>query len=96
MLWRLGRGGDLDRTDLGFRECPLVAPRGHCRETGLGAGRPAGTKAVQVQDQEEAGAGWRRWACLAWGLSGHGQREREKAESVAICRFCFWVKGLGV
>lgn len=92
----MGRGGDRDRTDLWFRECPLVAHRGHCGETRLEARRPAGTKAIQVQDQEEVGEGWRRWACLAWGLSGYWRWEREKVESVAICRWVFWVKRPGV
>lgn len=73
-LWGMGKGSDRGRTDLWFRECPLVACRGHCREIGLEAGRPAGTKAVQVQDQDGAGEGWRMWWGAKWP---RGVREGE-------------------
>lgn len=69
MLWRLGRGGDLDRTDLRFRECPLVAHRGHCRETGLEVGRP----------------GWRRGDQQAPRPSRYKiKRKRETVEKVGL------------
>ena len=56
----LERGGDYrDRTDLWFRECPLVACRGDCRGQGwrLGDQQVPRLSRCKIQTEQERGVG---------------------------------------